>query len=129
MSDATSRPSYRNLAKVVVDNFVFMFFFSGGFGFTLSALGLLQPDTGIYRFTIAFSTLWGFVGAAAAWSRANENIQIPRLFESLLKSALGGKGDKNYHTLALTCHDLRLSIVRRVYIPFVQTPKCGTTFK
>lgn len=112
----------RELAFIMLENFLFMTFLSGGLGFTISSAGIVEVQHGIYTYTVAFSFLWGLVGAAAAWSRKRDSIKIPRLFTSILeKLGLETKDLKGFDFK--TC-GFCSEIFSRVFIPFVHTPKC-----
>lgn len=110
------------LAKVMLENFLFMFLSASGIGFTLSSLGVLNPAHDIYVFTVSFSTFWGMVGAAAAWSRSSADIRMPELFTSVLEAAGVDTTEKNL-VLRFTRY-VRADFARRIFIPFVQAPKC-----
>jgi len=111
-----------SLLKVLVENFIFMFLSASGVGFTLSSVGVMNPRHDIYVFTLAFSTFWGFVGAAAAWSRTNEDIRTPQLFKDLLQAVGVEKSTSDKCKEAVDY--VRESFARRLFVPFVHSPQC-----
>jgi len=109
------------VAKVMLENFVFMFLMSSGIGFTGFSLGLFRAQSDIFSFTVAFSAAWGLVAAGAAWSRLNENVKIPPSLRLLLDRI--GVTDETAIKAAFVERSIRQRLYKRLFVPFVTYPK------